>query len=43
MTGLSPGLTVPLAVVPNAEELMLERGNPSVMIRDIAERFCMKC
>ena len=36
--GVSPGFTVPPAnVVPNAERLIPERGNPGVSIREIAQ------
>ena len=35
-SGVSPGFRVPpISVVPNAEQLIPERGNPSVMIRKI--------
>lgn len=38
MTGLSPGFSVPPPdVVPNAEQIVPERGNPGVMIRDIGQ------
>ena len=38
MTGLSPGFSVPPPdVVPNAEAIVPEEGNPGVMIRDIAQ------
>ena len=41
--GLSPGFVVPpSAVVPNAESLVPEPGNPGVMIRDIADALLIE-
>ena len=43
MTGISPGFVVPPRdVVPNAERLTPEPGNPDVVIRDISEALLLE-